>query len=222
MIDPSVEKIAAVRAQMAVAAARSGRAPSDVELIAVSKTVPAEKIKPLLMAGQRRFGENRVQEAQARWPALKASFPDVRLHLIGSLQSNKADDAVALFDCIEVLDRLSLAQALAKAMVRQQKSVPCYVQVNIGDEAQKGGCALADLPALLAEAQTLGLCVTGLMCLPPASLNPAPYFALLHKLAQRHGLAQCSMGMSGDYALAIELGATSVRVGSAIFGDRAA
>jgi PLP dependent protein len=222
MDHPSVENLRDIQRRMALASKRADRAPGETALVAVSKTQPAENILPMLAAGQRLFGENRVQEAQGKWPRLQEAYPDCQLHLIGSLQSNKADDAVKLFDCIEVLDRLSLAQALAKAMARQNKPVPCYIQVNIGDEPQKGGCVLADLPDLVAQSRALKIPVVGLMCLPPADLNPAPYFALLRKLVNDHGLASCSMGMSGDYELAIQLGATHVRVGSALFGARPA
>jgi PLP dependent protein len=220
MSHPSLENFSQIQARLRQAAERSQLAPSDVTLIAVSKTYGAEDILPVLQAGQRHFGENRVQEAQAKWPALKADYPDVTLHLIGSLQSNKAEEAVALFDVIHVLDRPSLAEALAKAMRKQGRRLPCFLQVNIGAEPQKGGCDLDGLPILLAQSQALDLDVTGLMCLPPADKNPAPYFALLQKLAVRHGLAHLSMGMSSDYETAIQLGATHVRIGSAIFGAR--
>ncbi|MFM2410261.1 MAG: hypothetical protein RL481_1089, partial [Pseudomonadota bacterium] len=176
---------------------------------------------PLLDAGHRIFGENRVQEAQDKWPTLRMDYPGVQLHLIGQLQSNKASEAVALFDCIHSLDRMSLLRALGKAMREQGKAVPCFVQVNIGAEEQKGGCAIANLPALLDAAKAEGIPVIGLMCLPPANVEPAPYFALLAELAARHELTQLSMGMSDDFATAIMLGATHVRVGTALFGKRA-
>ncbi|QUL37069.1 YggS family pyridoxal phosphate-dependent enzyme [Erythrobacter sp. JK5] len=192
----------------------------EVTLIAVSKTHPPGRIVPLLEAGHRVFGENRVQEAQDKWPGLRADYPDVELHLIGQLQSNKAEDAVDLFDVIHSLDRPSLLKALAKAMDKAGKRVPCFVQVNIGDEDQKGGCAIPDLPAFLAKARDADIPVAGLMCLPPADIEPAPFFALLYKLAQDHGLAGLSMGMSGDYETAVQLGATHVRVGTALFGAR--
>jgi pyridoxal phosphate enzyme (YggS family) len=210
----------AVHARIAAAARLARRAPADVALVAISKTHPAEAIRPLLDEGQRIFGENRVQEAQAKWPALREDFPDAALHLVGQLQSNKADEAVALFDCIHSLDRPSLVTALAKAMDKAGRQVPCFVQVNIGAEPQKGGCAIAELPALLAEARAAELPVTGLMCVPPEGVETAPYFALLAKLADEHGLAQRSMGMSGDFETAVMLGATHVRVGSALFGAR--
>ncbi|QMW24747.1 YggS family pyridoxal phosphate-dependent enzyme [Sandaracinobacteroides saxicola] len=209
-------RLATVRARLADAAALGGHAPPA--LIAISKTFGAEAIRPLLEAGQRRFGENRVQEAAAKWPALKAAFPDVELHLVGQLQSNKAADAVALFDAIHSVDRPSLVAALAR--VRREPMPTLFVQVNIGDEPQKGGCAIADLPALLAQAAQAGLAVTGLMAVPPAGLDPAPFFALLAKLARRHGLPGLSMGMSADFDTAAMLGATHVRVGSALFGER--
>uniref|UniRef100_UPI0025FD1F12 YggS family pyridoxal phosphate-dependent enzyme n=1 Tax=Novosphingobium sp. UBA1939 TaxID=1946982 RepID=UPI0025FD1F12 len=166
------------------------------------------------------FGENRVQEAQAKWPALREAHPAIALHLVGQLQSNKAEDAVRLFDCIHSLDRPSLVSALARAMDKVGRRLPCFVQVNIGEEEQKGGCAIADLPALLTEARTADLPLAGLMCVPPAGIEPAPFFALLDKLADDHGLSGRSMGMSDDFETAILLGATHVRIGSALFGAR--
>lgn len=210
-----------INAQIASAAKIARRNATDIELIAVSKTRSAEEIKPLLAAGHRGFGENRVQEASAKWPMLRADYPDTQLHLIGQLQSNKAEEAVALFDFIHSLDRPSLASALGKAMRSLDKKVPCFVQVNIGDEPQKGGCLVADLPALLDIAQAGDIPVIGLMCLPPADIEPAPFFALLAELAARHGLGGLSMGMSDDFATAIMLGATHIRVGTALFGERA-
>lgn len=210
----------AIRAGIAQAAKTAGRAPGDVTLIAVSKTHDAPAIEPLLAAGHRVFGENRVQEAAAKWPALRAAYPDVALHLVGQLQSNKADEAVALFDAIHSVDRPSLVAALAKAMDKAGRRPVCFVQVNIGDEAQKGGCAIDDLPGLLGQAKAVGLPIAGLMCVPPADVEPAPYFALLAKLARDHGLDRLSMGMSADYPTAVTLGATHVRVGSALFGAR--
>lgn len=209
-----------VRDRLARAARRARREPADVTLIAVSKTQPIAAIEPLLAAGQRDFGENRVQEAAAKWPALRALYPDARLHLIGQLQSNKAEEAVAFADAIHAVDRLSLVAALARAMDKSGRRPSCFLQVNIGDEAQKGGCAIADLPALLHEAQAAALPVSGLMCLPPAGVEPAPYFALLARLARDHGLPGLSMGMSDDFETAAMLGATHVRVGSALFGAR--
>lgn len=219
MIEP-VSPLSAVRARIAAAARIAQREPSAVTLVAVSKTHPAEAIQPLIVEGQAVFGENRVQEAQAKWPALLEQYPDVRLHLVGQLQSNKADDAVALFDCIHSLDRPSLATALAKAMDKAGKRVPCFIQVNIGAEEQKGGCAVADLPALLHLTREADLPITGLMCVPPAGIEAAPFFALLDKLARDHGLGELSMGMSDDFETAIMMGATHVRVGSALFGAR--
>ena len=209
-----------VTAGIAHAARLAGREPAAVTLIAVSKTHDVETIRPLLDAGQRVFGENRVQEAAAKWPALRESYPGVALHLIGQLQSNKADEAVALFDAIHAVDRPSLVEALGKAMAKTGRRPDCFLQVNIGAEDQKGGCAIADLPALLEQARAAGLPVAGLMCIPPAEVEPAPYFALLARLAREAGLAGLSMGMSSDYETAVTLGATHVRVGSALFGAR--
>jgi len=212
--------LAEVRTRIARSAALAGREAGSVALIAVSKTHPADAIRPLIAAGQRLFGENRVQEAEEKWPALREQAPDVALHLVGRLQSNKAADAVALFDAIHSLDRSSLVTALARAMDRSGRRPGCFVQVNIGAEAQKGGCAISELPALLAAARGADLPVTGLMAVPPAETEPAPYFALLAKLARDHGLAGLSIGMSGDYETAVMLGATHVRVGTALFGAR--
>ena len=216
----AASRLADVRAGIARAARIAGRDAGGVTLIAVSKTHAADAVRPLLDAGQRDFGENRVAEAADKWPALRAAFPDVRLHLVGQLQSNKAEDAVALFDCIHSVDRPSLVAALGKAMAAQARHPDCFIQVNIGDEPQKGGCALAELPALLAAARAAGLPVIGLMCVPPADIEAAPFFALLAKLARDHALPALSMGMSGDYETAVMLGATHVRVGSALFGAR--
>ena len=203
-----------------VAAIRKIAAKTRITLIAISKTHSAEAIAPLIAQGQRVFGENRVQEAQDKWPALREAHGDVTLHLVGQLQSNKADEAVALFDCIHSLDRPSLVAALARAMDKAGRQVPCFVQVNVGVEEQKGGCSIADLPALLTEARGANIPVQGLMCVPPADIEPAPFFAFLDKLARDHGLAGRSMGMSGDFETAIMLGATHIRVGSALFGAR--
>lgn len=202
------------------AARIAGRKPSDITLIAVSKTRSSDDIRPLLEAGQRVFGENRVQEAADKWPALKADYPDSKLHMIGQLQSNKAAEAVALFDYIHSLDRPSLLKALAKEMDRQDRRIPCFVQVNIGEEPQKGGCEIAAVPALVEQARKAGLNIAGLMAIPPDDSNPAPYFTLLAKLARDQGLAGLSMGMSGDFESAVKLGATHVRVGTALFGPR--
>ena len=216
----AADRLAEVRANIAGAAKRAQREPAGIELIAVSKTHEAEAIRPLIAAGQHHFGENRVQEAAAKWPELRAETPDIKLHLIGQLQSNKADEAVALFDAIHSVDRSSLVQALAKACEKAGKQPQLFVQVNIGDEEQKGGCKVADLPALLAESKTAGLTIEGLMAIPPADIEPAPFFALLDELAERHGLPGRSMGMSSDYETAVMLGATHVRVGTALFGVR--
>ena len=218
--DAAAHRLADVRAAIDRAGRIAGRAPGSTALIAVSKTHDADAIRPLIAAGQRLFGENRVQEAQAKWPALCAETSGIALHLVGQLQSNKAEDAVALFDAIHSLDRPSLVGALAKAMDKAGRRPDLFVQVNIGDEPQKGGCAVADLPALLADARAADLPVIGLMCVPPVDVEAAPYFALLDKLARDHGLPGRSMGMSGDYETAVMLGATHVRVGTALFGAR--
>lgn len=205
---------------IARAAKLAEREAGVVTLIAVTKTHPAEAVRPLLELGHRDFGENRVQEAAGKWPALKVEFPAVRLHLVGQLQSNKAADAVALFDTIHSIDRTSLVDALAKAVDATGRQPEVFVQVNIGDEPQKGGCAICEVPALLARARVAGLRVTGLMAVPPAGIEAAPFFALLAKMAREEGLTGLSMGMSGDYETAVMLGATHVRVGSALFGTR--
>jgi pyridoxal phosphate enzyme (YggS family) len=220
MTGNAMERLQDVHARLDRAAALRGDHAQPIELIAISKTRAAEEIASLIAAGQRSFGENRVQEAAAKWPALRTLHPDVRLHLVGQLQSNKAADAVALFDAIHSIDRPSLVVALAAALARTDRRPDCFIQVNIGDEPQKGGCAVATLPELLHEARSSGLAIGGLMCVPPADTEPAPYFALLAKLAGRHGLAARSMGMSGDFETAAMLGATHVRVGTALFGER--
>lgn len=214
------DRLSAVRDRIARAAKVARRDLADVTLIAVSKTQSADAIRPLLDLGHRDFGENRVQEAQEKWPALREAFPDARLHLIGQLQSNKAADAVALADAVHSVDRPSLVAALARAMDASGRRPACFVQVNIGDEPQKGGCRIGDVPALLAQARDAALPVAGLMCLPPHGLEPAPYFALLAKIAREEGVAGLSMGMSDDVETAVTLGATHVRVGSALFGSR--
>ncbi len=219
MTDPA-QALRDVRNRIDHAAKIAQRRADEVTLIAVSKTHPAAAIAPVIAAGQRVFGENRVQEAQDKWPGLREQNGAIELHLIGQLQSNKADDAVALFDCIHSLDRSSLVTALARAMDQAGRQVPCFIQVNIGAEEQKGGCAIPELPALLAEARDAELPVIGLMCVPPLGIEPAPFFALLGKLADDHGLPARSMGMSGDFETAVMLGATHVRVGSALFGAR--
>ena len=214
----ATSRLAEIRDQIARSAAIAGRDAADVTLIAVSKTRDAEEIRPLLEAGHRDFGENRVQEAESKWSALRGDFPDVRLHMIGQLQSNKAEAAASLFDVIHSVDRNSLVKALGKL----DAAPPVFLQADIGEEEQKGGCALSALPDLKARAQSAGLHVEGLMCLPPADREPAPYFALLAEHARRLGLAELSMGMSADFETAVLLGATHVRVGTALFGPRAA
>ena len=216
----SAERLHEVRDRIARAARLAGRTPEAVTLIAVSKTHGPEAIQLLIEAGQVDFGENRVQEAQSKWPPPKAAAPGVRLHLIGQLQSNKAEDAVALFDAIHSVDRPSLVEALATAMAKLGPRPDCFLQVNIGDEPQKGGCAVADLPGLVERSRAAALPVVGLMAIPPADVEPAPYFALLAKLGRRHGLTGLSMGMSADYETAVAIGATHVRVGTALFGER--
>ena len=215
------ERLREVRDRIGAVSVAWGRAPDAVSLVAVSKTFGAEAIRPAIAAGQRIFGENRVQEAQGKWPELRAEMPVVELHLIGPLQSNKAADAVALFDVIETVDREKIARAIAAEMQRQGRRVRLYVQVNTGLEPQKAGITPDDAAAFVDFCRNeLGLAIEGLMCIPPADENPGPHFALLSKLAKRAGLARLSMGMSGDYETAIAFGATSVRVGSAIFGAR--
>jgi len=213
-------RLEAVHAAIAKAAKLANRDPAAITLIAVSKTHPAGAIMPLLAAGQRHFGENRVQEAQEKWPDLRPTRPDLVLHLVGRLQSKKAEDAVRLFDVIHSVDRASVIEALSKAMDKHDRRPPCFLQVNIGDEPQKGGCAIADVPALLKMMRKGDLPLAGLMCVPPADVEAAPYFALLAKIARDHGMAGLSMGMSGDYETAAMLGATHVRVGTALFGAR--
>lgn len=212
--------LARIHAGIARASKAARRDYAGVTLIAVSKTQTPATIEPLLQQGHRVFGENRVQEAAEKWPALREAYGDVQLHLIGRLQSNKADEAVALFDAIHSLDRSSLVAALGRAMDRTGRQVPCFIQVNIGEEEQKGGCAIADLPELITQARDAGIPMAGLMCLPPAHIEPAPFFALLAKLAADNGLPGLSMGMSEDYETAVMLGATHVRVGTALFGSR--
>jgi len=214
--------LAEIRARVAEAARAAGREPDSVTLVAVSKVQPAERIEAVLREGQRIFGENRVQEAQGRWPALRERFPGIELHLIGPLQTNKVRAAVDLFDVIESVDRPKLARKLADVFAETGRSLPCYVQVNTGEEPQKAGIAPAEADAFVAECRALGLPVAGLMCIPPEDEEPALHFALLAKIAARNGLTGLSMGMSGDFETAIRLGATVVRVGSAIFGAREA
>ncbi|NIJ23496.1 YggS family pyridoxal phosphate-dependent enzyme [Sphingomonas japonica] len=218
--DTAQARLDAIQDRIARAATLADRKPESVTLIAVSKTHDADAIRPLLDAGHRVFGENRVQEAAGKWPALREEYPGIALHLIGQLQSNKADEAVALFDAIHSVDRPSLVTALAKAIDRSGRRPDCLIQVNIGDEAQKGGCPVADLPALLAQARAATLPIAGLMCIPPQGVEPAPYFALLAKLSRDHDVAELSMGMSGDFETAVTIGATQVRIGTALFGER--
>ena len=201
------------------AAALAQRDPADVQLIAVSKGRSAAEIEPLIAAGQRDFGENRVQEALAKWPALLARYPDIRLHEIGQLQSNKAAEAVELFDAIHSVDRPSLLKALVKETQEASRVPSVYVQVNIGEEEQKGGCPIAEVGALVDGVRSSPLPLAGLMAIPPLGLEPAPFFALLAKLARRHDVSGLSMGMSADYRAAVMLGATAVRVGTALFED---
>ena len=215
------ERLNEVRSHIAAAARQAGRPDGAVQLVAVSKTFHADAIRPAISSGQRVFGENRVQESQGKWPELKAETPDIELHLIGPLQSNKAADAVALFDVIETVDREKIARAIADEMKRQGKTVRLYVQVNTGLEPQKAGIAPDDTAAFVDLCRKeLGLSIEGLMCIPPAEENPGPHFALLAKLAEKAGVEKLSMGMSSDYEIAVAFGATSVRVGSAIFGAR--
>ena len=221
LADDPRTRLAAIHDHIAGAERLAGRAAGTTTLIAISKMHDAEAILPIIDAGQRVFGENRVQEAQAKWPALRDAQGDIALHLVGQLQSNKAEEAVALFDAIHSLDRPSRVAALANAMDRSGRRPACFIQVNLADEPQKGGCAVDDLPGLLAAARTAELPVAGLMTVPPVDLEPAPWFALLAKLARDHGLPDLSMGMSGDYETAVTLGATHVRVGTALFGARA-
>jgi pyridoxal phosphate enzyme (YggS family) len=201
------------------AASLATRDPADVQLIAVSKGRSPEEIEPLIAAGQRHFGENRVQEALAKWPPLLARYPAVRLHGIGRLQSNKAEDAVKLFDAIHSVDRLSLLKALVKEAEKSGRSPAVYVQVNIGEEEQKGGCAIDEVGTLVEAVRESGLPLAGLMGIPPLGLEPAPYFALLAKNARRHDVAGLSIGMSGDFEAAVMFGATAVRIGAALFED---
>ncbi|MDO8975199.1 YggS family pyridoxal phosphate-dependent enzyme [Reyranella sp.] len=215
------DRLAEVTGRIADAARASGRSPSDVTLVAVSKTHGADRVRELLEVGHRVFGENRVQEAEGKFPELKAAWPDLELHLIGPLQTNKARDAVALFDVIQSVDRDRLAAALAKEMERLGRRPACYIQVNTGEEPQKAGLLPKDVDAFVALCRDqYKLPVVGLMCIPPVDEEPALHFALLAKMAARNGLAKLSMGMSADYETAVRMGATHVRVGSALFGSR--
>ncbi len=220
--DETIARLATVRETIAEAVRRYGRDAADVHLVAVTKTFAAEALEPLFAEGQRMFGENRVQEAQGKWPELKTRFPDVDLHLIGPLQSNKAEDAVALFDVIETVDRIKIAQALKKAEEKLGLVRNYYVQVNTGDEPQKAGISVAEATEFVRVCrEEIGLSIVGLMCIPPADQVAAPHFAMLRQLADEAGVRNLSMGMSGDFDTAIMLGATHVRVGSAILGSRA-
>ena len=217
----AVARLEAVKSRIAEAEREAKRPAGSVALVAVSKTFDADAIRPVLEAGQRVFGENRVQEAQGKWPALREDFPDIELHLIGPLQSNKAKEAVALFDVIETVDREKIAAELAKEIAKQGKAPKLYVQVNTGLEEQKAGIDPREAVAFVNRCREVhGLKIEGLMCIPPVEENPGPHFALLEKLAREAGVEKLSMGMSGDFETAVAFGATSVRVGSAIFGSR--
>ena len=217
----AVEGLSAVLDRIAVAEAEAGRAAGSVQLVAVSKTFDAETIRPVIEAGHRVFGENRVQEAQGKWPSLKADFADIELHLIGPLQSNKTKEAIALFDVIQSIDREKIAREIAKEIKNQGRAPRLYIQVNTGLEPQKAGIDPREAVAFVERCRTEhGLSIDGLMCIPPFDENPGPHFALLEKLAREAGVGRLSMGMSGDFETAIAFGATDVRVGSAIFGHR--
>ena len=217
----SLDALAAVEREVAAACAQARRDRASVSLIAVSKTFAAEDIVPVITAGQRVFGENRVQEAKSKWPGLMADYPGLALHLIGPLQSTKAKEAVALFDAIHSVDRPSICEALAKEIVAQDRRPDLFVQINTGEEPQKAGIAPHEADAFIAGCRdTYGLVISGLMCIPPVNEAPAPHFALTAKIAARNGLSKLSMGMSADFAIAIQFGATHIRVGSAIFGHR--
>lgn len=219
--DDALARLGAVRLAIARAARDAGRRPEEITLTCVSKTVPADRIEPLLAAGERVFGENRVQEAAHKWPPLRLAYPDVEMRLIGPLQSNKAAEAVALFDVIETVDRDKIAGALAAAIGKSGRRPRFLVQVNTGAEPQKAGVAPQEADAFIARCRDAhGLEIAGLMCIPPLDEQASPHFALLNQIAARNGLRELSMGMSGDFELAIQLGATHVRVGSALFGER--
>ena len=216
-----VAKLATVRAEIAAATKTAGRATDDVTLVAISKIHQSDRILPVLDAGHRIFGENRVQEAAAKWPALKDRFADIELHLVGPLQTNKIKQALALFDVIETLDRPKLARALATEMANRQRLTPCYIQVNTGEEPQKAGVMPDQTKDFIALCRDqLKLPVAGLMCIPPIDEDPALHFALLAEIAKRHGIERLSMGMSADFEVAIALGASHVRIGTSIFGER--
>jgi PLP dependent protein len=217
---PVAANLRAIWQRIAAAARSVERNPATVTLVAASKAQPEARLRAALEAGQRVFGENYVQEALAHWSALRQRYPDLRLHMIGPVQTNKAREAVACFDVIETLDRPKLAQALAKEMARQERSLPCFVQVNTGEEPQKAGVLPDQTDAFVAECRAMGLNVVGLMAIPPEDEEPSLHFALLANIAARNGLGQLSMGMSADYDIAVQFGATHVRVGSALFGPR--
>lgn len=220
-MDESVANLRGVLDDIASAASEAGRAPGDIGLVAVSKTHDAARIRPVLRAGHRLFGENRVQEAAGKWPGLREEFPDIRLHLIGPLQTNKVRQALALFDAIETVDRPKLAREIAKEAEKAGRMPDCFIQVNTGAESQKAGVMPEEVDAFIASCrEEYGLPVRGLMCIPPIDEEPSLHFALLREIAQRNGLAELSMGMSSDYRVAIAFGATLVRVGTAIFGAR--
>lgn len=215
--------LAAVNAGIAAAATAAERRPDEISVVAISKFHASERILPVLVTGHRIFGENRVQEAAAKWPALKDEFGGVELHLVGPLQTNKVKQALALFDVIETLDRPKLARALAAEMARRQCPTPCYIQINSGEEPQKAGVMPLEADDFITLCRDdLGLPITGLMCIPPIGEEPALHFALLGEIAKRHGIACLSMGMSADYETAVALGASHVRIGTAIFGEREA
>lgn len=215
-----LDNLEKIRSEIETAALHCGRQKSDVTLVAVSKMHDKEEILPLLSAGHRVFGENRVQEAFQKYPDLKQSYPDLKLHLIGSLQTNKVKEAVSLFDVIETVDRIELAKKLADEMKKQNKNIPCFVQVNTGEEPQKGGIVPRETISLVNQCRDLGLNIIGLMCIPPVDDEPSPHFALLKKLARQANVPELSMGMSDDFPVAIQQGATFVRVGTALFGSR--
>lgn len=220
-MDTTSRRLETVRAEVRAAAIEHDRAPDSVILVAVSKTHGADKAREAILAGQRVFGENRVQEAREKWPALKAEFPDIELHLLGPLQTNKVKDAVALFDVIQSVDREKVALALAAEMEKTGRRPRCLIEVNIGEEPQKAGIPPLEVEGFVRRCRDdLGLPITGLMCVPPVDEEPAPHFALLAKTARALGLAEISMGMSADFPIAIQFGATMVRVGTAIFGSR--
>lgn len=213
------QRLTEIKSQITSSARVANTEICQVNLIAVSKTRSIREIEPLIKSGQLVFGENRIEEAAEKWPEMKARYPDIQLHLIGRLQSGKVG-GVGLFDVIHTVDRPSLIKALGKAMRDLGRQIPCFIQVNIGEEPQKGGCAIDALPEMLELARKDNIDIIGLMCIPPVGVEPAPYFALLAELAARHGLPNLSMGMSGDFETAIMLGATHVRIGTALFGER--